>query len=604
MKRVPLIILLTFALLSVAFPSFAQQYTLVVDAPAVVALDEPFRVVFTASGKTKEFNPPQISDFQVLAGPTTSTMSSTNIVNGQRTHTYQESFTFVLLAKGEGKFTIPSASVVIDKDTYTSKAVTIEVVKSPQRGNSDATGNGVNNRDRYPTIGEDDLILSLTLSKNNVVKGEPVIATLKLLTRTNISGVEDIKFPSFNGFWSQEIEAPTSLEFVRETYKGEIYSAALLRKYMLLPQQTGELYIDPAEMICAVQVRSSAPSLSIFDDFFDNYQTLKKRIHTPKTKVNVKPLPGGAPASFTGGVGDYRLDVKLSRDSLNAHEAASLIVTVSGTGNLNLIEAPKVNFPPDFEVYDVKRRENISTSSSGSSGTRTFEYPFIPRSSGDFEIEPIEFSYYNVNSNKYITLKSEPKAISVARGEESGAAVIPSGVNKQSVKSLGHDVRYIVTSSDHLRKGGTFVIASFGFWLGMGAVVVLFLVAAYIMERSIARKRDVAGMRNRRAKKVAKERLRRAESFLKQELYTAFYEELHKAILGYLSDKFMIPAGELNRDVIRERLAAKGVSEEIAGALEGVIDACEYARYAPSAGATAMANHYEEAVRVISEIES
>ena len=240
MKRVPLIILLTFALLSVAFPSFAQQYTPVVDAPAVVALDEPFRVVFTASGKTKEFNPPQISDFQVLAGPTTSTMSSTNIVNGQRTHTYQESFTFVLLAKGEGKFTIPSASVVIDKDTYTSKAVTIEVVKSPQRGNSDATGTGVNSRDRYPSIGEDDLILSLTLSKNNVVKGEPVIATLKLLTRTNISGVEDIKFPSFNGFWSQEIEAPTSLEFVRETYKGEIYSAALLRKYMLLPQQTGE----------------------------------------------------------------------------------------------------------------------------------------------------------------------------------------------------------------------------------------------------------------------------------------------------------------------------------------------------------------------------
>lgn len=580
-----------------------QQHGLTVDAPAVVALDEAFRVVYTASGKTKEFNPPQISDFQVLAGPTTSTMSSTNIINGKRTHTYQESFTYILLAKGEGKFTIPAASVNIDGDTYTSKSITIEVVKGGQSAES-SSGNGVNGRDRYPTIGEKDIILSMTLSKDNVVKGEPVIATLKLLTRTNISGVEDIKFPSFNGFWSQEIEAPNNLEFVRETYNGEIYSAALLRKYMLLPQQTGELSIEPAEMICAVQVRSSAPSRSIFDDFFDNYQTLKKRIHTPKLKVTVRPLPSGAPTSFTGGVGNYKLDVKLSRDSLSAHEAASLIVTVSGTGNLNLIEAPKVNFPPDFEVYDVKRSENISTTASGSSGSKRFEYPFIPRSSGTFEIEPIEFSYYNVNANKYMTIKSEPQSIGVARGAESAAPVISSGINKQSVKSLGDDIRYIETSAEHLDKGRTFAIASAGFWCGMGAVVCGFLAAAYILERSIARRQDVVGRRNRRAKKVAKARLKRGEEFLRQELYTAFYEELHKAILGYLSDKLMVPAGELNRDVIREKLLARGCTEELIAALEGVIDACEYARYAPSSGASAMESHYQEAMRIISEIES
>jgi hypothetical protein len=585
-------------------PARAQQHELSVDAPAVVALDEAFRVVYTASGKTKEFNPPQIGDFQVLAGPTTSTVSSTNIVNGQRTHTYQQSYTYILLAKGEGKFTIPPASVVIEGDTYTSKSITVEVVKGNKEAQSADSGNGVNGRDRYPSIGENDLILSMSLSKDKVVKGEPVIATLKLLVKTNISGVEDIKFPSFNGFWSQEIEAPSELEFVRETYNGEIYSAALLRKYMLLPQQTGDLYIDPAEMICAVQVRSSAPSRSIFDDFFDNYQTLKKRIHTPRIKVSVAPLPAGAPESFTGGVGNYKLDVKVSRDSLNAHEAASLIVTISGTGNLNLIEAPKVNFPPDFEVYDVKRKENVSSTSSGSSGTKSFEYPFIPRSSGNFEIESIAFSYYNVNSNRYVTLKSEPVALSVSRGAESGATVVPTGVNKQSVKSLGQDIRYIETSSGHLNRGGKFIIASVGFWCGMAGVVVLFLLAAYILEKSIARRQDVVGRRNRRAKKVAKMRLKRAEEYLKQELYTAFYEELHKAILGYLSDKLMIQAGELNRDVIREKLMDKGTSEEVILSLEKVVDACEYARYAPSAGAVAMVNHYEEAVRVISEIES
>ncbi len=603
MKRVPLKWLMPLILI-LSFTPARGQYSLSVEVPNVVALDEAFRLVYTATGKTEEFNPPQISDFQVLAGPTTSTMSSTNIVNGQRTHTYQQSYTYILLPNGEGKFTIPPASVVIDGKTYTSKSVTVEVVTGNPESQSSDSGNGVNTRDRYASIGEDDLILSMSLSKNKVVKGEPVIATLKLLVKTNISGVEDIKFPSFNGFWSQEIEAPSELEFVRETYNGQIYSAALLRKYMLLPQQTGDLYIDPAEMICAVQVRSNAPSRSIFDDFFDNYQTLKKRIHTPKLKVTVTPLPAGAPESFTGGVGNYKLDVKVSRDSLSAHEAASLLVTISGTGNLNLIEAPKVNFPPDFEVYDVKRKENVSSTSSGSSGTKSFEYPFIPRSSGDFEIESIAFSYYNVNSSKYVTLKSDPIAVSVYRGAENGATVMPAGVNKQSVKSLGHDVRYIETTVGHLGRGEKFVIASVLFWCGIAGAIVLFLVAAYILEKSIARRQDVVGRRNRRAKKVAKMRLKRAEEFLRQELYTAFYEELHKAILGYLSDKLMIQAGELNRDVIREKLVAKGASEEVIASLESVMDACEYARYAPSAGATAMANHYEEAVRVISEIES
>lgn len=603
MMEKPLKLLMMMTLL-LSFTAVKAQNGFSVDAPAVVALDEPFRVVYTATGKSKDFTPPEITDFQVLAGPSTSTMSSTNIVNGKRTHVYQESYTYILLAKGEGKFTIPSASVKIEGEKYTSKSVTVEVLKGKPKSESSTSGNGVDTRDRYPSIGEDDIILSLSLSKERVVKGEPVIATLKLLTRTNISGVEDIKFPSFNGFWSQEIEAPTSLEFVRETYNGEIYNAAILRKYMLLPQQTGELYIDPAEMICAVQVRSSAPSRSIFDDFFDNYQTLKKRIHTPRIKVDVSPLPAGAPASFTGGVGNYKLDVKLSRDSLRAHEAASLIVTISGTGNLNLIEAPKINFPPDFEVYDVKRGEKITTTSSGSSGTKTFEYPFIPRSAGDFEIEPVEFSYYNVNSNKYLTLKSDPEIVNVARGEESAASVIPSGVNKQSVKSLGSDIRYIETSSAHLKSGGKFVIASAGFWCAMGAVVLLFLLAAFILEKSIARRQDVVGMRNRRAKKVARARLKKGEEFLRQELYTAFYEELHKAILGYLSDKLMVPAGELNRENIQEKLKGRGCSAEVIKSLENVIDACEYARYAPSAGTTAMENHYQEAIKVISEIES
>ena len=444
----------------------------------------------------------------------------------------------------------------------------------------------------------------MTVNKSKVVMGEPVIATIKLLSKTNISGVENIKFPTFNGFWSQEIEAPTNLEFVRENYNGEIYSSALLRKFMLLPQQTGSIVIEPAEMVCAVQVRSSGPRNSIFDDFFDSYQTLKKRIFTDQLTIQVNSLPAGAPTSFSSGVGEYSMDVRLSRDSLSAHDAASLIVTISGTGNINLIEPPKVSFPPDFEVYDVKRSDKISTTSAGSSGTKTFEYPFIPRSPGEFEIEPIEFSFYSVKTNKYKTIKSSPKKILVTRGAESASSTLQVGVSKQAVKSLGGDIRYIETSSAHLSKGAKFFISSAQFYIWLGGIVLLFFMAAYSLEKSIARRQDVVGRKTRKAKKVAKARLKRGEMFLRQELYTAFYEELHKAILGYLSDKLTIPAGELNKELISEKLIAKGCGEDVINLLNGVLDACEYARYAPSSGTSAMENHYKDAVRIISEIES
>lgn len=576
------------------------QHSLSVDAPNVVALDEHFRVVFTADGKAQDFTLPTVEGFEVIAGPSTSTSSSTSFINGKRTHSYQHSFTYIFRPTAEGKFTIPSATVTIEGKSYSSKSFVIEVIKV-KSGNTAANSSSGNNNQG---IGEKDILLSMTVNKKRVVKGEPVIATIKLLTRANISGVENIKFPTFNGFWSQEMESPTTLEFVRETYNGEIYNSALLKKYMLLPQQVGTITIDPAEIVCAVQVRSNSPRNSFFDDFFDSYQTLKKRVFTDQVTIQVNSLPAGAPSSFSSGVGEYTMDVKLTRDSLTAHDAASLIVTISGSGNLNLIEPPKVSFPPDFEVYDVKRSDKLSTSAMGTSGTKTFEYPFIPRSPGDFEIEPIEFSFYNVKTHKYQTIKSSPKKIHVKRAVESGTPSLQAGVSKQSVKTLGGDIRYIKTSSPHLSKGERFFITSPLFYILLGAILLLFVATAFALEKSIAIRQDVVGRRTRKAKKVAKVRLKRGEIFLRQELYTAFYEELHKAILGYLSDKLAIPAGELNKELIGEKLKDKGCSEGLLELLNSLLDACEYARYAPSSGTVAMEKHYQDGVRIISEIES
>ena len=582
--------------------SASAQNSFTVDAPAVVSTDEIFRVVFTATyegGKVSDFTPPSFEGLEVLAGPISSTSTSFQSINGQSSTTHAHSYTYTVRAVQEGKVTLAPASVKIGKETYRTESRTIEAVKGevPDQGSA-ASGS------QRQSAGE-DLMLRMTVNKTRAVVGEPVIVTLKLYVQTSaISGFEDVRFPTFDGFWSQEIDAPQNIQFVRENYNGKIYNAALLRRYMLLPQQTGALTIDPSELVCLLQVQaeSSGPR-SIFDDFFSSYQTIRKRVTSDPVTVNVSALPSGAPASFTGGVGSFRMSAGFSSDSVSAHEATSLKVEISGTGNINLIEAPKVQLPADFESYDVRKTDDITTGASGSTGTLTFEYPFIPRAPGVFEIEPVEFTYYDIEAGRYRTLSSGPLRLKVGEGTSTDAAVIPSGVSKRSVESLGEDIRFISTVP-HLKKAGRMMVSSPAMLI-IPIVIVLATAAVWvILSRSIARRSDIAGTRNRKALKVARARLKNASAFLKQGLYSAFYEELHKALHGYISDKLMLPVADLTRERIGEELRSRGKDEALIQELSDILDACEYARYAPASGSEAMEKHYQQAVKVISEIES
>lgn len=582
--------------------SASAQNSFTVDAPAVVSTDEIFRVVFTATyegGKVSDFTPPSFEGLEVLAGPIPSTSTSFQSINGQSSTTHAHSYTYTVRAVQEGKVTLAPASVKIGKETYMTESRTIEAVKGevPDQGSAASGG-------QRQSAGE-DLMLRMSVSKTRAVVGEPVIVTLKLYVQTSaISGFEDVRFPTFDGFWSQEIDAPQNIQFVRENYNGKIYNAALLRRYMLLPQQTGALTIDPSELVCLLQVQaeSSGPR-SIFDDFFSSYQTIRKRVTSEPVTVNVSALPAGAPASFTGGVGTFRMSAGFSSDSVSAHEATSLKVEISGTGNINLIEAPKVQLPADFEAYDVRKTDDITTGASGSTGTLIFEYPFIPRAPGVFEIEPVEFTYYDIEAGRYRTLSSGPLRLKVGEGTRTDAAVIPSGVSKRSVESLGEDIRFISTVP-HLKKAGRMMVSSPAMLI-IPIVIVLATAAVWvILSRSIARRSDIAGTRNRKALKVARARLRNASAFLKQGLYSAFYEELHKALHGYISDKLMLPVADLTRERIGEELRSRGKDEAVIQELSDVLDACEYARYAPASGSEAMEKHYQQAVKVISEIES
>ena len=580
----------------------SAQNSFTADAPAVVSTDEIFRVVFTATyegGKVSDFVPPSFEGLEVLAGPVSSTSTSFQSINGQSSTTHTHSYTYTVRAVQEGKVTLGAASVKIGKETYSTEPRTIEAVKGqvPDQGSAAAGG-------QRQSAGE-DLMLRMSVSKTRAVVGEPVIVTLKLYVQSSaISGFEDVRFPTFDGFWSQEIDAPQNIQFVRENYNGQVYNAALLRRYMLLPQQTGALTIDPSELVCLLQVRAEQTGpRSIFDDFFSSYQTIRKRVTSEPVTINVSALPAGAPASFTGGVGSFRLSAGFDSDSVAAHEATSLKITISGTGNINLVDAPKVQLPADFEVYDVRKTENISTGESGSTGTLTFEYPFIPRAPGVFDIDPVEFTYYDIAAGRYRTLSSGPLRLKVGEGTRTDAAVIPSGVSKRSVESLGEDIRFISTVP-RLKKAGRMMVGSPAMLI-IPVVIVLAAAAVWILlSRSIARRSDVAGTRNRKAMKVARARLKNASAFLRQGLYSAFYEELHKALHGYISDKLMLPVADLTRERIGEELRSRGKDEAVIQELSDILDACEYARYAPASGSEAMEKHYQQAVKVISQIES
>lgn len=577
----------------------AAQNSFTVDAPAVVSTDEIFRVVFTAtyeSGKISDFTPPSFEGFEVLAGPVQSTSTNYQNINGQSSTTHTRSYTYTVRVVQEGKVTVPSASIKIGKDTYTTDPKTVDAVKGqvPDGGSSSAGQRA-----------GDDLRLRVSVSKTRVVVGEPVIVTLKLYVQSSaISGFEDVRFPTFDGFWSQEIDAPQNIQFVRENYDGQIYNAALLRRYMLLPQQTGTLTIEPSELVCLLQIQAEQTGpRSIFDDFFSSYQTIRKRVASEPVTINVSALPAGAPASFTGGVGSFRISAGFDSDSVAAHEATSLKITISGTGNINLVDAPKVRLPADFESYDVRKTENITTGASGSTGTLTFEYPFIPRAPGTFDLEPVEFTYYDIDAGRYRTLSSGPLSLKVGEGTRTDAAVIPSGVSKLSVESLGEDIRFISTTTN-LRKAGRMMVSSPAMII-IPTVILLAAAAVWVLlARSIVRRSDVAGTRNRKAMKVARARLKNASAFLRQGLYGAFYEELHKALHGYISDKLMLPVADLTRERIGEELRSRGKDEAVIQELSDILDACEYARYAPASGSEAMEKHYQQAVKVISQIES
>lgn len=570
-----------------------------VDAPSLVGLNENFRVEFTLSEKPSSFTWNPGNDFTLVYGPQVGTSKSTSIINGKKTSESKYTYTYLFIPKSVGTFQLPAAHATVGGKDYASSAIQIKVLSDGQKEVGASSQSQSQNSSR--------MFLRMSVSKSSVVVGEPITATLKLYTTTGISGFDNVKLPTFNSFWSQEVDTPQNITFAREEYNGSIYDAALLRRWVLIPQKAGSVTVDEAALTCLVQQR--VRSNNILDAFFDDVRTIPFEVKSSPLTITVRNLPADAPSSFHGAVGTYTVSAAMDKDTVNVHDATSLHVSISGTGNVALLSAPKIVLPPDSEAYDVKTTEKLVSGSGGTSGSKSFDYPFIPRSSGSFTIDPVEFTYYDTVKSRYVTVKSDSlqyfvrKVDGVSYGSQSDSTLTLVVPSKRDVKTLNEDIHYITTKRPPMSKGISFIMGSGLYWILVGVMLILGVVVFFVTSRLRVVRNDTALVRTRKASRMARKKLAKAKEYLDKDLYGAFYDELHRALLGYASDKLNAGAGEASKDNISSAMIASGVPEDLVREFISMIDKCEYARYAPSSDGT-MLFSYEQAVEVISEIDS
>ena len=602
------IIFLLFTILAAWQVKAADKVRFVAEAADVVVSGDQVRLVFTVNSQDiKDFRAPSIKGFDVLMGPSRSQQSSIQIINGKRTSNSSTAFTYILLAGNPGTYTIPAASVEVNGEKVFSNAISIKVLPQDQTsGNSGNNGGGSASSSRSQAAGSrisaNDLFITATASKTTVHEQEAILLTYKVYTVVNLRQLYG-KMPDLKGFHTQEVELPQQKTFTLEHYKGRNYNTTVWSQYVLFPQQTGKLEIPSITFdgVVAQQTISDDP----FDAFFNGggYVEVKKKITTPKVVINVQPLPA-KPAGFSGAVGEFKLASSINATDVKTNDAVTIKLTLSGTGNMKLIGTPEVKFPQDFEIYDPKVTDDYKLTNSGLTGTKTFEYLAIPRHAGNFTIPAIEFTYFDLKSNSYKTLKTGAYNLKVAKGQGNADQVISDFTNKESVKMLGKDIRFIKLGDSSLRPKGDFFFGTVGYYLCYLIPLLLFVVFAVIYRQKALENTNVAKVKTKKANKVATRRMKLAGKLLAENKKNEFYDEVLKALWGYISDKLSIPVSQLSKDNIEAELTNYGVQEALIAEFIGVLNECEYARYAPGNENEAMDKVYSASVEVISKMEN
>ena len=596
-------VILFFILISTVIGAWADGITFTANAPEVVVSGDQFRLSYTInSQKVRDFRAPSIQGFEVLMGPSRSTQYQN--YNGVVTNSI--TFTYILMAEKEGTYKIPGATIVADGNNYTSNSVEIKVLPPDQSSSNAGSGSSARssrNQANSGKITDKELFMTATASKTNVYEQEAILLTYKVYTQVNLTNLRG-DIPDLKGFHTQEVELPNQKTFTLEHYNGRNYNTTIWRQLVLFPQQTGKIEIPSVTFEGTVsQIVASADP---FDAFFNggNYVNINKNIVTPKLTINVKELPAGKPANFSGGVGEFTLSSSISTQELKTNDAVTIKLVISGTGNMKLINTPEVGFPQDFEIYDPKVDNKFNLTRNGLSGNKVIEYLAIPRHAGTYTIPPIEFSYFDLKSQSYKTLKTDAYTLNVAKGEGNSDQVVANFTSKEDLKVLGQDIRYIKTGDTQLTKKDDYFFGSTSYYLWYIVPLALFIAIMVINRKQAMENANVAKVRTKKANKVATKRMKNAGKLLAEKKSEAFYDEVLKALWGYISDKLSMPVSQLSKDNIEEELQKHQVADELIKEFINNLNECEFARYAPGNQDEKMDKIYSSAIDVISKMEN
>ncbi|MGP1539623.1 BatD family protein [Bacteroides pyogenes] len=591
------------ALTALCAQAVAENISFKASAPDVVVVGDQFRLSYTVTTqKIKDFRAPSIKGFEVLMGPSRSQQSSTQIINGNMTSTSSITYTFILMATAAGEYSIPGASVIADGNQLVSNSIKIKVLPQEEGGNRGQASETA----RSSSVSNQDLFITATASKTNVYEQEAFLLTYKIYTREPNLQLNNAKLPDFKGFHSQEIEMPANARWSQEHYNGRNYSTAVYRQFVLFPQQSGKLFIEPAQfqMTIGKAVQSDDP----FEAFFNggsNILEIKKNIVTPRISIDVHSLPANnKPANFTGGVGEFSISSSINNEKLKTNDALTVKIVISGTGNLKLISNPEVKFPNDFEIYDPKVDHQVRLTREGLTGNKIVECLAIPRHAGTYKIPAISFSYFDIRSKSYKTLHTEEYTVKVEKGAGNANQVIANFTNKEDLKVLGEDIRYIKQNEVTLVPKGHFFYGSMRFWLFYIIPTLAFIVLFIVYRKQAIENANVAKIKTKRANKIAVKRMKMAGKLLSNNKQEAFYDEVLKALWGYISDKLNIPVSRLSKDNIEEKLRDYGVGEDLIKDFFNALNNCEFARFAPGNQNQAMDKIYSSSIEVISKMES
>lgn len=570
-----------------------------VHGPSQVSVGEQFYLKYTVN--TTDVTGFRLGNvpnaFEVLIGPNTSTQQSFSMVNGNMTHTASVTYTYVLMARERGTFVIPSARASVDGKNAVSQALRINVVGKASTGSQHQQGHNNARMERAGApIRGNDLFIKVTANKKRVYEQEPVLLTYKVYTQVELTQLEG-KMPDLNGFHTQEVQLPQQKSFHIENINGRAYNCVTWSQYVMFPQLTGTLEI-PSITFKGIVVQQNA-NVDPFEAFFNGgagYVEVKKNIVAPSVKLQVDALPT-RPASFSGGVGNFSITSSVDKSTVKAGNPINVRITVNGNGNMKLLKQPELQLPKDFDKYDAKITDKTKLTENGVTGSMIYDILIVPHNMGKYVIPSIPFVYFDTSSKSYKTIKTQPIELTVEKGSGKGGSV--SDYTTQSDNDI-HNIMHRGRTVDNPKEG---IFGSMAYIAANAFVLVGFIILVLLFRKRALAMSDTVTARERKANKVAIKRLKKAETLLKSNKGAEFYDEVTRALYGYVSDKFAMKVENLSRENIAGKLVERNVNETVIESFIEAIDECEYARFAPGDPAGNMQKTYDKAKDAITIIE-